>query len=80
MAELVLAPTSAQAPLGRPAGYAEASEKSLIRSVREVYVSAYSEVLEELQERVRGSVAAGFGVEGFGAVDRLLLVLMSACR
>ena len=49
MPQLVLAPTSAQAPLGRPAGYAEASVKSLIRSGREVFVSAYSEVLEELQ-------------------------------
>jgi hypothetical protein len=37
-------------------------------------MSAYSEVLEELEERVGGSVAAGFGVERFGAVDRLLLV------
>jgi len=37
-------------------------------------MSAFSEVFEELEERVGGSVAAGFGVERFGAVDRLLLV------
>ena len=49
VAELMIAPTSAQSPLGRPHGYAEASEKSLLRSVREAFQSAYSEVLEELQ-------------------------------
>jgi len=30
MPQLVFAPTSAQTPLGRPAGYAEAIEKSLL--------------------------------------------------
>ena len=32
--ELVLVPTSAQAPLCRPDGYAEAGEKSLLRRIR----------------------------------------------
>jgi hypothetical protein len=48
-AELMVAPTSAQSPLRRPHCYAEASEKSLLRSVQQGFLSAYSEVLEELQ-------------------------------
>ena len=62
------------APLGRPDRYADGVGKLLLRRVRAQRRSAYSEVLEELQERVGGSIAAGFGVEWFGPVDRLLFV------
>src|SRR5664279_2123829 len=75
MPQLVVAPTSAQPSLGRPACYAEASEKSLLGSVPTDGLSAYSEVLQELQERIGWPVAAGLDVEGFDAVDCLLLVL-----
>jgi hypothetical protein len=70
----MVVPTSAQSPLCRHDRYAETVEKSLLRRVRAERLSAYSEVLEEFEECVGGSVATGFGVEGFGAVDRLLLV------
>jgi hypothetical protein len=48
VAELVVVPTSAQAPLCRPDCYADAGKKSLLRRVRARRLSAYSEVLEEL--------------------------------
>ncbi len=74
VAQLVIVPTSAQSPLGRHDRYAKSGEISLLRATRAGDLSAYSEVLEESQECVGGSVAAWFGVEGFGAVDRLLFV------
>jgi hypothetical protein len=72
--ELMLVPKSAQPPLSRSDGYAEAGEESLLGGCSRLGCVGISEVLEEFEERVGGSVAAGFGVEGFGAVDRLLLV------
>ena len=72
--QLMLVPTSAQASLCRPGRYADGGREVGAEEGLCVAGSAYSEVLEELQERVGGSIAAGFGVEGFGPVDRLLLV------
>ena len=67
------APMLRAASLSRPDRYADPREKSAARRVRARRVSAYSELLEN-SGACRGSVAAGFGVERFGAVDRLLLV------
>jgi len=74
MAQLMIVPTSAQASLRRHDRYAEAGENSLLRSVRALRKSAYSELLEKAQERVGGLIAPGLGRERRGAVDRLLLV------
>jgi hypothetical protein len=47
VSELVLVPTSAQAPLCRPDRYVEAGEKLLLRRVWVPEIVGISEVLEE---------------------------------
>jgi len=43
MAELMVVPTSAQAPLSRPVRYADLCEKFLLRAITRRSLSAYSE-------------------------------------
>ena len=74
VAELVVVPTSAQPPLCRPDGYAEGDEKSLLRRVWGPEIVGIFRGPRGISGECRGSVTARFGVEGFGAVDRLLFV------
>ena len=72
--ELMLVPTSAQASLCRPGRYAEGGGKVAAQEGPGPETVGISEVLEETQERVGRLIAARFGVERLGAIDRLLLV------